>query len=110
MNERHIQQGDVLFFRTTEELPSNLVKVKPIFKGLTTFAEGETTGHHHSADASGVDLLEDPKTGQRWASVTKRSTVTHQEHGPITLKPGVYQIGIVVEVDPFEDVIREVRD
>lgn len=106
--ERLVQQGDVLFY-TVNELPATITKVKPAIKGLVTFAEGEVTGHHHSCVADNVELYED-EHGTLWCSVEKETTVTHQEHKPVTLSPGTYKIGIVREVDPFEKEIRNVAD
>lgn len=108
MSIRLVQQGDVLF-NEVDGLPDGLRKAKLPRPGLVTFAEGEVTGHHHSCVANGVELYEDDK-GTLWCSVEKTATVTHQEHNPVTLDPGVYRIGIVREVDPFEDEIRNVAD
>lgn len=108
MNKNQIAQGDVLFF-AEKELPGNIKKAKCRRIGLVTFAEGEVTGHHHSCVADGVELCEDEE-GTLWCEVERTATVTHQEHNPVTLDPGVYRIGIVREVDPFEDEIRDVAD
>jgi len=90
-------------------MPNGARKKACVRKGLVTFAEGEVTGHHHSCVADGVDLYEDDN-GTLWCSVYKETTVTHQEHNPVTLSPGTYRIGIVREVDPFEKEIRNVAD
>jgi len=108
MEKRLIQQGDVLF-KEVDSIPANLKPVKNTRKGLVTFAEGKVTGHHHSCVADGVMLMEDA-TGEHYCCVDKEATVTHQEHGPVTLSPGKYKIGIVREVDPFENEIRNVID
>jgi len=108
MNKRLVQQGDVLF-HLVDSLPKNIKKAKCVRKGLVTFAEGEVTGHHHSCVADGVALYED-ENGTLWCEVEKETTVTHQEHKPVTLNPGSYKVGIVREVDPFEDAIRNVQD
>jgi len=102
------QQGDVLFF-AVDGMPKELKPVKNTRAGLVTFAEGEVTGHHHSCAADGVTLMEDEE-GTLWCHCDEEVTVTHQEHGPVTLKPGDYKIGIVREVDPFEEEIHRVRD
>lgn len=113
MKFKHLdQQGDVLFFLTDRKtLPSGAKPVKQKFPGKVTFAEGEVTGHHHSAVADGVELVED-KDGVLWCKVENEdgAVVTHQEHGPVTLDPGVYKVGRVAEVDPFEKAVREVAD
>ena len=115
MDKELIQQGDVLFFRTND-LPKGLKRKKAVRPGLATFAEGEVTGHHHSAVIEKIDgrktdnitLYE--KDGVLYCSVRKETTVTHQEHKPVTLPMGDYRVGIVREYDPFEKEIRDVRD
>lgn len=110
MNSEQIQQGDVLFLRTNYNIRELKMKKVKQRKGRLIFAEGEATGHHHSCVAEpGVELYED-KNGTLWCVTEKNVTVTHQEHGAVTLSPGTYKVGRVVEVDPFEDVIREVAD
>jgi hypothetical protein len=98
-----------VLFNKVDKLPRNLKKAKRHYDGMVTFALGESTGHHHSCVADGVELWEDER-GTMWCSVEKAATVKHQEHKPIVLEPGVYEVGIVQEVDPFENEIREVRD
>ena len=102
------QQGDVLFF--TDKLPDGLTPVAPR-SGRFIFAEGEATGHHHSVGVEdGVELYTD-EAGTLWCRVAAdEATVKHQTHGPITLKKGDYKIGIVREVDPFDEAIGKVRD
>lgn len=110
-----IQQGDVLFFRI-DSLPEGLTVKEGARPGFVTFAEGEVTGHHHSAvigkvggcDTDNITLYE--KDGVLYCAVAGETEVTHQEHRPVTLPPGNYRVGIVREYDPFEKEIRDVRD
>jgi len=102
-----VQQGDVLFFKMTA-LPENLKPKK--FKDRVVFAEGEVTGHAHvTALDEFIDVFED-ENSEMWAVLEKTREVTHEEHGTVTLDPGIYKIGIVREVDPFADEIRQVAD
>lgn len=117
-----IQQGDVLF-KMVDAMPAKLKKIESKRPGLITFAEGEVTGHHHSAivdveveridnievEVPNIILLEDDN-GVLWCYVNRDAEVTHQEHNPVTLPPGSYQIGIVREVDHLADEIRAVAD
>ena len=105
---RLVQQGDVLFYEI-DKLPKDIMPTKPMRDGIITFAEGESTGHHHSCSADGVILFEDPR-GIMWCSVNKEVVVTHQEHKPVILTPGNYRVGIVREYDPFETVDHTVID
>ena len=108
---RLIQQGDVLFF-SEKKLPKKLTPVAPE-GGLLIFAKGEKTGHHHSTKAkSGTVKLWTDENQQLWFENKGKSAVTvnHQEHGKVTLEPGIWKIGIVREVDPFAEEIHKVQD
>lgn len=71
-------------------------------------AEGEATGHFHDATGDGVSVLE--HDGRTYLDAPKGSTVTHQEHGPVTVPPGQYERRIVREYDHLAEEAREVRD
>ena len=105
--ERIQQQGDVLL-RRRESLPSHTKKLKPKARGWVV-AEGEATGHAHVLDVPGVELRED-ENGVIWVRVDEASVLRHEEHHAQTIAPGVYEVGIVREVDPFTEEIREVMD
>jgi hypothetical protein len=73
-----------------------------------TLAEGEVTGHAHTATAqdaevlgSGVDRALDAPSG---------TSVTHQEHETITLPPGQYDITRQREIAPDTEEARRVAD
>lgn len=100
------QQGDVLFFRESE-LPEGL-KEKEIGDKIV-FAEGEATGHAHTTTIDNVKIYED-NVNQLWTELFEQKIVTHEEHKPITLNPGIYRIGIVQEVDPFNEEINKIAD
>ena len=107
MDSKQIQQGDVLFLQCNADV-SNMKAVKAK-RGRFIFAEGEATGHHHSCVAEPeISLYEED--GVLYCTTEKEVTVTHQEHGHVTLSPGTYKVGRIVEVDPFEDAVREVAD
>jgi hypothetical protein len=107
LNQKQFVQGDVLFLKV-DELPKGLKKRKE--KERVVFAEGEATGHAH---ATGLDKFIETYTDaddQLWAKLTQPKEVVHEEHGTVTLDPGIYRIGIVREVDPFSEEIRQVAD
>jgi hypothetical protein len=74
----------------------------------TRLAEGEVTGHYHQAEGPEVALYEHGASVILEAPVG--ATVTHQEHGPVVLPPGVYDRTIVAEYDHFAEEERQVRD
>ena len=100
-----IQQGDVLI-QKIDKLPSGLRPMTDT-RG-SVLAEGEATGHYHCAEGE-VELFE-AEDGTLYLSVTEEATVSHQEHKPITLEPGVYQIGIVQEYDYLKGMMWDVVD
>jgi len=104
---RGYQQGDVIL-KCVAGVP---VGAKPCAtkNGKYVLAEGETTGHAHRVEATNdVEMFE--KDGTLYLRVVEEAQVQHEEHLPQTLQPGVYEIGIVKEVDPFTDEVRAVRD
>jgi len=102
------QHGDVLIF-AVDSLPGNLKK-KPAKNGKYVLAEGEVTNHFHVVPACPeVDFYED-ENGTLYLTTTKPVPLTHEEHKKQMVQPGTYRIGRVLEMDPFEDEIREVKD
>jgi hypothetical protein len=69
-------------------------------------AEGEVTGHAHRLTRS--DVYERGDTREFDAPVG--DTLTHEEHGPITLPPGSWASGRVVEYDHLREESRAVED
>ena len=68
-------------------------------------AHGEHTGHYHEAHGDGVALYDDGVL-----EAPHGANVTHQEHKPVTILPGVYDRLIVQEYDHFAEEARNVAD
>ena len=101
------QHGDVLGLRV-EALPEGVKRVKPR-GGRFILADGEATGHAHAITATpDIQLYE--RDGVMYVKCDAPVELTHEEHGAQIIEPGVFEIGQVVEVDPFEDEIRTVMD
>lgn len=80
-----------------------------------TLAEGEVTGHHHTFSKGQVEVFDVPqKNGAEVAKYfevkSKEATLTHQEHGPMTIKQGTYSLGLEREYNPTDKVVRQVLD
>ena len=106
MNKNQIQHGDVLLKRIPK-LPRGCLEV-PRKADLLIVAEGEATGHHHVIVDTGARLLE--LKGELYLEVTEPVVITHDEHKPLDIPTGIYQIGRVKEHDYFQDMERQVRD
>ena len=101
-----VQQGDVLI-KKINKLPEGLEKIKTK-NNLWIIAEGETTGHYHAIAEKEAIVYE--KEGKKYILTEEGFTITHQEHEKIKVEPGLYEIGIVQEYDPFQKTIENIRD
>jgi hypothetical protein len=106
MNKNQIQHGDVLIWRITK-MPEGC-KAVPRHNGLLVVAKGEATGHHHVIAEKGAVLYE--LRGELYLEVTEPVTITHEEHKPLSIPEGIYQIGRVKEYDYFRQMQRKVID
>ena len=105
-----IRQGDVMFLPVAA-LPAGDRKKRE----NGTVAYGEVTGHHHSLMTEDLTRAEVLEIGDGlFVHVSEDgiriegATFTHQEHLPVTLPPGDYEVRIQREYAP--DEIRNVID
>lgn len=112
MKTVHLQQGDVALERIAK-LPANLKPVKADPRGIV-LAEGEHTGHHHRIERKFTPLVEllQAEDGRRFLvnKGEKAVELTHEEHNPITIDPGIYEVGNIHEVDHLAGMVRVVED
>jgi len=74
-------------------------------------AEGEATGHSHTAVADDAEVYAENETVfDRELRTPSGTEITHEEHKTIKLPAGEYDITIQKEFDPMEREIRQVRD
>lgn len=104
------RQGDVLF-KQIAELPQG--KQKKRKDGAVAY--GEVTGHSHRLAVADQEVAEVLEIGNGvYVHVSEAgvciggATFVHEEHGPITLPPGGYEISIQREYTP--EAIRNVID
>lgn len=98
------QQGDVII-----EAVDSIPQGAKLRKGRCVLAEGEVTGHAHVIEQKGAKLYEG-NTGELFLELSKEATVTHEEHGNVTVAPGKYRVRKVREYSHFDEEAREVRD
>lgn len=105
-------QGDVLTEARPKSVLEGLTETKP------TVALGEATGHHHSfvgKQATGFFKEGDDNAGggsplaDFVKVIGKPSELRHQEHGPISHPPGVYERTPQLEWDAV-GMVRPVVD
>ncbi len=106
----NLQHGDILL-KSVQSLPEG-VKPKARESGGIVVMRGEQTGHNHIITADKAVLYELKRNGKTelYLEVAEPVTITHDEHKPIEIPEGIYQIGQVQEHDYFEDMARQVRD
>jgi hypothetical protein len=103
------RQGDVLLVRTDRELPDTARAVPPD-AGRVVLARGEATGHAHAIDSPLAQLYEE-HDGRRYLRVRAEAghvRLLHEQHDPIALPPGLYEVRRQREYAP--DDIRPVSD
>lgn len=110
------QQGEV-YIRRVDSLPAG-VKLSPVkAEGGSLIVSHSESGHHHVLDRRHVDLMEraDPAEGLRMLyAVVKEHTALRQTaavpHEAADLEPGIYEMRLSREFNPFEEEIRRVAD
>jgi hypothetical protein len=95
------RQGDVLLIET-DSLPEG-AKLKN-----NILAYGEVTGHKHQLDNQALVYAD--ANNRQYVSVEKQSILTHEEHKPITVTEGLYEVRIQREYDIVRDQVRAVMD
>lgn len=106
---KYYQQGDVLLFKE-EEIPEGTKKVTLNDERGIVLAEGEVTGHYHAITNINTCDAWKGENGTLWLDVKKMVPIKHQEHKVINLPKGKYRVGIVKEVDPFSEELKNVAD
>lgn len=99
-----MSQGDVTFI-PVKAFPKS---VKRITDGV--IAKGETTGHSHRVGTlESAELYE--MEGKMFLKVGDEGvSIVHEEHAPVTLDPGNYEIHIDQSFDYSAQALRNVAD
>jgi hypothetical protein len=102
------RQGDVLI-RRVRALPKDRgAEIARDDRGRLILAAGEATGHHHAIDALAARLFRGEKPGVCYLLLEEPATLGHEEHAPIALAPGNYEVIRQREYSP--EAIRNVAD
>lgn len=91
-------QGDI-FFEKLDAVPANYrYNAEKTGFGRIVLAEGEITGHFHALEEDTDTVVLTPEDNAAIEEMIlhvrnpKGVTVTHPEHGPITLEPGIWKV------------------
>lgn len=109
------QQGDVLI-RRRADLDHYVKNGDPRFsdrrKGKRlVLAEGEATGHAHVLEVEQESDAELIRIGEAiLLNLTNGGTITHEEHKPVEVPAGVYEVGKAQEFDYAAEEERQVTD
>jgi hypothetical protein len=98
------QQGDILGVKV-ENLPDGERKI--VSKKRLVVAHGESGHSHVIEDNNAVMLLIGDKF---YLQLEKDCSIVHEEHKPIHLEKGIWEIGRVQEYDWFSKMQRQVQD
>lgn len=113
-----VRQGDIALVKVANA-PADFVP-KATKNGAVTVGYGEVTGHHHTiedavwlvAPDTTMDDLHQFALGDKTLPVfvvaDAPTTIAHQEHSPIALDAGVWQV--VRQRQYFPGAIQSVRD
>ena len=101
------RQGDILLVATADAAEGEPLPRDPV-RGVV-LAVGESTNHFHRFTDEHVELR-DPRTrATRHLTVVKtEARLLHEEHAPITITPGHYDLPQQMEYRPTE--LRRVAD
>jgi len=104
------RQGDVLLIPIDpSRLPVRRAPQNRDERGRLVLAHGEATGHAHVVTAATAELLADAdEIDRRFLLLTAEALLTHEEHAPIPLPVGAYQVIRQQEYTP--SAIRDVTD
>jgi len=85
------RQGDILL-RRVDVLPATS-SVVARRDGRIVIAEGETTGHAHAIEAPPEEAtLLATAQNARFLQLTAAVELRHEEHDPIAVAPGIYEV------------------
>lgn len=101
MNGKIIRQGDVILI-PIESMGGTEITSLPRKNGRLILAEGEVTGHCHAIEAENAELVTADQAAELYLLVhgTDPVDLVHEEHGTVTIPPGVYERRILREYAP----------
>ena len=106
--QHQFRQGDVFLCRV-EAMPPGARPVPRGGRNRVVLAEGELSGHAHAFPARRVRLFHHAPTSRSFIAVGDGgSRLQHEEHDPIAVPEGIYEVVRQREYDPLR--VRPVID
>lgn len=99
-------QGDV-YLTETKKVPEDAKRVSTK-NGRFILAEGEATGHAHAVLDDELEVFE--RDGILYIKASRPFTIVHEEHAPVIVKAGIWEVDRQREYDPFLEETRIVMD
>jgi hypothetical protein len=81
------RQGDILFIQADESIHTDETTSDTL-----EIAQGEVTGHAHILHAGAIRFLTDLEKRVTHLELPQGGTLRHDEHAPIELPPGGYEV------------------
>lgn len=103
---KYIQQGDVILKPSTTIPEGERVVDQQVTDKVLAY--GEVTGHSHrvvDGEAEVIKIL-----GRLYLRALTECRVVHEEHKPVVIPAGTYEINIVRETDWLTRTVRRVAD
>lgn len=85
---RQYRQGDVLL-KQVDQIPSDASPMDPD-EGRVVLAYGEVTGHAHAIESMLATMFK--KGDKEYLKALPGALLRHEEHAPIEIEPGTYEI------------------
>ena len=86
-----LRQGDVLL-SAVEAIPPTARPAR-VSGDRVVLARGETSGHAHAVPATRAELFQDQASGRAFLAVGEPGALLqHEEHAPIRLPSGYYEV------------------
>ena len=97
---RIYRQGDVLIREIGQKEFAGRGAELAAENSRLILARGEATGHSHSIDSQLGRLFEGSRPGVCYLLLDEQGLLEHQEHSPISLPKGAYEVIRQREYDP----------
>lgn len=103
---KHYRHGDIPL-HPLKKASGEIIK----HSGSFVLALGEATGHHHKISVADPADMEIRQTPAGYILVLRsEGSLSHEEHGTISISPGTYSVGREREKDWFSLSVRRVID